>query len=206
MRRSIAGKPERRFRTVIKSALSHPGPGGAPTRNTGGTRRCKTPQLPRNWGLGGEFRAQSRRRRGVTLIELLVAALIVSIVAAGAVSSWSISSKVPATLRATEIASKIAVREIEQIKAKRYINLSTTPTTAFYDTSGAARDTGGVLYGATQPNGFTATTTVALAPGMPVTNPPTTKDLLQVTVVVTKAGDITKVYETQRTLMTFGGF
>lgn len=144
-----------------------------------------------------------RRRHGVTLIELLIAALILSFVAAAALSSWSFSSRVPANLRATELACKIAVREIELMKAKRYINLSAGSTTTYYDSSGAVTVVdANKVYRATTTVGmptatYTATGTSVLATG-------TTKDLLQVQVVVTNvAGTLT--YETQRTLLTFGG-
>ena len=47
--------PAALLRVCIKSTPSHPGPEGAPTRNTGGTGQCEVPNLPQNWGLGGEF-------------------------------------------------------------------------------------------------------------------------------------------------------
>jgi len=141
-------------------------------------------------------RRNGSHANGVTLIELLIAALIVTIVAAGAVSSWSISSKMPATLRSTEISSRLAVREIEKVKAQRYTNVANGTTITYYDKSGAVTtDTASIAY--------LATTTVGLAPGMPVTNPPTTKDLLEVTCTVTNAAGTQ--LEVQRTLLTFGG-
>lgn len=144
-----------------------------------------------------------RVRRGMTLVELLVAVVILSIVGAGAVATWRYSSKVPANKRVTDMASILAIREIEVVKAKKYLNLATGTTTTYYDRYGAARDSGGTKYTSAQSQGYTATTTVGIAPGMTATG--TTRDLLEVVAVVTNASG-TKTYETQRTLLTFGGF
>lgn len=153
--------------------------------------------------------AACRTARGVTFLELLAAVLILSIVAAGAVKTWSLSSRVPATLRRTEMSSKIAVREIETVKAKKYANVATGTVTYpssgynWYDTSGTfvgSPDTG--VNTAPSTAVYRAITTVQAAPGTTSTN--TTKDLLEVKTVVSTTTGTT--LETQRTLMTFGGF
>lgn len=155
------------------------------------------------------MRFARRQYRGYTLLELLAAVFILSLVAACAVRTWGLSSRVPANLRLTEVASKIAVREIERIKAQSYINMQNGATTTnWYDKLGAWLQSGG-----SAPNGavYKAVTTIT-APldyggnaitGLSITN--TSKDLLEVKSVVTDAG-ATKTYETQRALMTFGGF
>jgi hypothetical protein len=130
----------------------------------------------------------------------LIAVLIISFVAASGAATWSFSSRVPANMRITEMGSKLAVREIELVKAKKYINISSGTTTNWYDKNGAYLSTGG-----SAPSGavYLATTTVGMPPGFTATG--TTKDLLEIVVVVTNTAGTT-TYETQRTLLTFGGF
>lgn len=141
-------------------------------------------------------------RRGLTLVEVLVAVLILSIVGAGAAATWSYASKVPGNKRVTDMASILAIREIEVVKAKKYLNLSTGTTTTYYDRYGSPRDSSGNKYTSAQSLGYIATTTIAIAPGMTATG--TTKDLLEVAVAITNSTGA-KTYETQRTLLTFGG-
>jgi prepilin-type N-terminal cleavage/methylation domain-containing protein len=144
-----------------------------------------------------------RRQRGFSFIELLVAVLILSVVASGAVATWSLSSRVPANKRVTEMASLVAVQEIEKIKAQKYLNTTITSTTSYYDKNGSNRDSGGTVYASAQSKGYTATTTVSVVENRD--NTTNTEDLLEVVTVVRPSSDANTTYETQRTLLTFGG-
>ncbi|MBM3495666.1 MAG: type II secretion system protein [Armatimonadetes bacterium] len=87
---------------------------------------------------------RSARRRAFSLVELLMAALITAIVAAGAVATWSFSSRAAGNKRATEIGTAIAVEEMERLKAMRYPYLPASalqggqpvPTVRWYDNRG----------------------------------------------------------------------
>lgn len=154
------------------------------------------------WGVGS-----SRGRRGVSFVELLCAVLILSIVAAGAMATWNLSSRTPVNKRVTETGSLIAVREIEKIKAQKYINAAAPANPGWYDRNGTF-----LAYAASNPGTawYKSVTTLASPVKDPTTNTTltstsTTRDLLEVKVVVTNAAG-SKTYETQRTLMTFGGF
>ncbi len=87
-----------------------------------------------------------RRRAGTTYVELLAAAMILAIVAAGGVATWSFVSRAPANKRVTEMASLIGVQEVERLKATGYTNLAPSaldgsgnpvPSVRYYDRYGA---------------------------------------------------------------------
>src|SRR5439155_15995386 len=56
--------------------------------------------------------AAMTRRRGLTYLEVLAAAVLVAIAAAAALSTWQLTSRAPANKRLTEMGSLLAVREI----------------------------------------------------------------------------------------------
>lgn len=146
-------------------------------------------------------------RRGMSLVELLVAVLILSIVGAGAAATWSYASKVPANKRVTDMYSILATREIEVVKAKKYLNITTGSTTTYYDRYGSSRDTSGNSYTTQQSLGYIATTVIQMpkdATGTRTAATNTTKDLLEVETTI-RASSGTNTFETQRTLLTFGG-
>jgi len=137
----------------------------------------------------------SRRHRGVTLIELLIAALLISIVAACALSTWSVLQKVPNAKRATEMSSFIAVQAIERVKARKYENLAdTNDAVSYYDKNGAPA--GGV-----SAHGFTVRSYISTVVDRDGNSD--TEDLREIRVdVFDNSG---KQLETQRTLVSFGG-
>jgi prepilin-type N-terminal cleavage/methylation domain-containing protein len=144
----------------------------------------------------GPILGHGRRRRGFSFVELLAAVIILLIVAASAVSTWSLSSKAPVNKRVTDMASMVAVREIERIKSQKYLNITNGTTTTYYTKTGA-------LSGANADNFYLATTVITTAVDRDgVVN---TEDVLQVQVTVQNAAG-TRTYEVQRTLMSFGGF
>jgi len=65
-------------------------------------------------------------RRGLTMIEVLAAVLIVSLAAAGAIATWALSTKVTATKRVTDMGSYVSLQQIERLKAIKYSQLSYT--------------------------------------------------------------------------------
>src|ERR1017187_2653763 len=65
-------------------------------------------------------------RRGVTFLELLVATLILSVVAAAGVVTWGMTSRVPEITRLTEMGSILAVRQLESLKVLGYDNIVDT--------------------------------------------------------------------------------
>ena len=81
---------------------------------------------------------QTRFRRGLTMIEVLAAVLIVSIAAVGAIATWALSTKVTATKRVTDMASYVSIQEIERLKAIKYSQLSytTSANVEWYDKYG----------------------------------------------------------------------
>jgi prepilin-type N-terminal cleavage/methylation domain-containing protein len=141
-------------------------------------------------------RGQARRQQGFSFVELLAAVIILLIVAAGAVSTWSLSSRAPVNKRLTDMASMVAVREIERVKSKKYLNILNGTTTTYYTKAGA-------VSGATADNFYLATTVLStIVDRDGISN---TEDVVQVQVTVQNAAG-SKTYEVQRTLMAFGGF
>src|SRR5581483_7425306 len=84
-------------------------------------------------------RTQSRRR-GLTMIELLAAVLMVSIAAAGAAATWTLASRVVATKRITEMGAYVALQQMDRLKARKYSSLAYTaedaPLVDWYDKNG----------------------------------------------------------------------
>jgi len=135
------------------------------------------------------------RRRAMSYVEVLMAVLILAIVSAGAVATWNLSSKIPGNKRVTDMASIIAVREIERVKGKKYLNVADGTTITYYGKFGAETTV-------TAERVFAATTVVSVVINRDaITN---TEDLRQIVVTVQNAAG-TKTYETQRTLIAFGG-
>jgi type II secretory pathway pseudopilin PulG len=136
------------------------------------------------------------RRRGMSYVELLAAVLILSVVAGGAVATWSLSSRTPANKRVTDMASIIATGEIEAVKAKKYMNLADATTTTYYTKNGVPTTV-------VAERVYLATTVISTAVNRDAST--NTEDLVQVQCTVTNAA-ATKTYDIQRTLIAFGGF
>ena len=136
-----------------------------------------------------------KNHRGVTLVETLVAVIILSIVSLGAIATWSYSEKVPANKRLTEMASYIAVHEIEVVKAQKYLHVADGTTTTYYDKNGIPTAVISNVF-------YTAVTTVGMPSGVTALN--TTADLREIVCVVSDK-NATKTYGTERTLIALGG-
>ncbi len=138
-----------------------------------------------------------RHRRGTSLLELLVAALIIAIAAGWALAAWNISSRAPAQKRVTEMGAFIGMQEIERIKSQRYMSLTVgTTTTAYFDKFGAPTSVvADRLYRADS-----AINSAVNRDGIG-----NTEDLLEIVVVVRRPDGTGAPYETARTLLTFGG-
>lgn len=148
-----------------------------------------------------------RRRhatRGMTLVEVLVAAMILGIAAGGAVASWGWASKAAANKRATEIGYALCVGEVERLKAIRYpyltpsaiVSGSPVPSIRWFDKYGSWLGSGATT------GAFRVETIVTVL--IDRDNTANSEDLKEV-VVETWDGNRTKMYDRARTLLTFGG-
>jgi type II secretory pathway pseudopilin PulG len=140
----------------------------------------------------------------MSLIETLVAALIVAIVAGAAVASWSMASRAVASRRATDIGTAIAVSELERLKAIRYPYLPVSPmsggqpvpTVRWYDRYG------NWLGSAATSGDYRAESTVTVIINRD--SQTNSEDLKEIRVQVWD-GARTRLYESIRTLLSFGG-
>ena len=147
---------------------------------------------------------RARTRRGMTIVEVLVAALVLGIVAAGALASWSLASQAAANKRTIEIGTAIAVHELERLKAMGYPYLPASPvqsgqpvpTVRWYDKYGQ-------WLGASATTGdFKVKSYVSIL--IDRDGEANSEDLKEIVVEVWN-GDETRLLERARTLLTFGG-
>ena len=145
-----------------------------------------------------------RRRRGFSLLELLAAVVLLAIAAAGALATWSMSSRAAANKRATEMAVYCGVHALERLKTQKYMSLpetgqpadvASTPLVFWYDRNGQPAVSA-------QAQGYRARGWISTWVNRDgVTN---TEDLRAITVQVTdNAG--TREYDRIVTLISFGG-
>jgi prepilin-type N-terminal cleavage/methylation domain-containing protein len=144
-------------------------------------------------------RLARRAWRGLTFLELLVAALIIAIAASAAFASWGVAGRAAGNKRVTEMGVYLAVREIEHLKTQKYINLADTgansPNVSYYDKNGAS-------VGSATTGGYMVKSWVTVIVNRDsVSN---TEDLREIKVQVSNNGG-TKIYDTEQTLLTFGG-
>lgn len=105
--------------------------------------------------------AGGRRRTGFTIVEALVAVVLVAVAASGLFACVRITAMTPRTKRTTEMAVYISVAALERIKGQKFLamtDITPLPPAAgsnawYYDKNGApaaAASSGGytVLYGA----------------------------------------------------------
>lgn len=142
---------------------------------------------------------RSRARAAFTLIEVLAAALLLSIAAAAAVKTWSIASRAPYNKRVTEMGIYIGTQELERLKARRYDTLVRGSSGVdWYDENGAWLGNSAVT------GTYKANWSVGITGGVDRDGINNSEDLLELKVIVTNAA-ATKTYETAQTLLTFGG-
>ena len=155
-----------------------------------------------------ESRRKPRRRfgrsapHGFSMIELLVAVMLLAIAATGAAGTWVFSLRATANKRLTEMGAYIGIQELERMKDLRYDALTYTqesaPVVDWYDKNGqwlgtAPSVTGGV---------YRASTWIR-----PIVDRDATanqEDLKEIEVQVW-SGDGSAQYEGVRTLITYGG-
>jgi prepilin-type N-terminal cleavage/methylation domain-containing protein len=145
-----------------------------------------------------------RRHRGFSLLELLAAVVLLSIAAAGALATWSMSSRAAANKRVTEMGVYCGVHALERLKTQKYMGLpetgqpadpNSTPLVYWYDRNGQPA-------GSAQPQGYRARGWVSTWVNRDsVTN---TEDLRAITVQVTDNSGA-REYDRILTLITFGG-
>jgi len=149
-------------------------------------------------------RQRGASARGMSYVEVLMATIVLAIVAAGAVASWSLSSQVAATKRAVEIGNTIAVEEIERLKAIRYPYLAVSPvvggqpvpTVRWYDKYG------NWLGPSAATGDFKAKVVIRVL--IDRDGKANNEDLKEAVVEVWDTNE-TRRYEIQRTLLTYGG-
>jgi prepilin-type N-terminal cleavage/methylation domain-containing protein len=144
-------------------------------------------------------RIARRARRGLTYLELLVAALIIAIAASAAFASWGIAGRAAGNKRVTEMGVYLAVREIEHLKSQKYINLpdnaANSPNVSYYDKNGAP-------VGSATTGGYKVKSWVTIIVNRDAVS--NTEDLREIKVEVWDSGE-TKKFDTEQTLLTFGG-
>lgn len=157
--------------------------------------------------------ARPGARRGLTMVELLMAVLIVSMMAGLAAASWNFSSKVTRSKRVTEMGAYLGIQEMERLKAYKYESLAFTtdasPIIDWYDKDGnyLGRDaTSPTSYPAVIGTASTGTYKVKAWVRSLVDRNATadTEDLAELQVQVWNTAATTK-YEDIRTVLTFGG-
>lgn len=81
-----------------------------------------------------------RRRRGISLLEVLVATLLIALTSAGVCATWGMSLATAASKRRTEVALYVAGAELERLKSLGYARLEVTgedtPNTSYRDGRG----------------------------------------------------------------------
>jgi Tfp pilus assembly protein PilV len=93
------------------------------------------------------------RTRGLALVEVLAATLLLAMAAAAAIATWGLSTRTTYSKRLTEMGTYVATQEVERLKARRSAGLQNTasgsPLLTYYDRFGAPA-------GAQAAQGFTA--------------------------------------------------
>jgi len=138
----------------------------------------------------------TRRTRAMTLVEVLVASLLLAMAAGSAVAAWGYLTRVPMSKRLLERALLVASSEIDRRKADGYEYIPRGTSTSWYDAYGAwlgpAATTG------------TYRAEVTATPVVPLVPTGTNRDLMELRVRVRDAG-ATVVYHDARTLLCWGG-
>src|SRR5262249_9782183 len=124
---------------------------------------------------------------------------LIAIAAVAAFASWSVAVRAAGNKRVTEMAVYLAVREIEHLKAQKYINLAdnaaNSPNVSYYDKNGAP-------VGSATTGGYKTKSWVTAIDNRD--NTTNTEDLREIKVEIWNSGE-TKKYDTEQTLLTFGG-
>ena len=141
------------------------------------------------------YRLRRGRRRGVTLIELLVASVIVATSLMGLVSAWMFSFQVTRRSDETEVAYNLARSAVEQLRAYGFYYADPSIIPAWYDVNQqqTASSTGAYYH-----------LVVAVRNGSDA--PPGAGHLIlrQVDATVTRVSDGTAIYHTS-TYLALGG-
>ena len=141
----------------------------------------------------------TRARRGAAYLELLVAVVLLAIAAAGALSTWSLSSQAPANKRVTEMGVYLGTRELERLKAQKYSSMLDTavgsPNVTYYDELGVS--TNAAVAGGYKVKSWVMT----LVNRDTIAN---TEDVREITIEVWDSAE-TNQYDSARSLITFGG-
>jgi prepilin-type N-terminal cleavage/methylation domain-containing protein len=65
-------------------------------------------------------------RRGFSYLELLMAVVLLSMAAAGAVATWSFSTRAARSKRITETGVYVGVHAVERVKSRKYLGVDDT--------------------------------------------------------------------------------
>jgi len=135
------------------------------------------------------FRGSTRKCRGFSFIEVLIASMIVGLSLVAMISTWYVSIKMTGETSDQGIAYNLARQTIETIKGTGFSNTPEAPTTApiihYYDGSETLQDSN------PSAGRYIVTTTVVSSVTVPGSNPVTPDNfaLRTVTVTVTLATD-----------------
>ncbi|MCW5943382.1 MAG: type II secretion system protein [Fimbriimonadaceae bacterium] len=93
---------------------------------------------------------KSRRRRGATIIEGLVAAVVLALSLAGMVSMWSFTVQASSSTDRLGVSYTLARQVMEQAKILGFQNLPEGVTTTYFDANGLSMGATGAKYTVTR--------------------------------------------------------
>jgi prepilin-type N-terminal cleavage/methylation domain-containing protein len=135
----------------------------------------------------GRGRRPSSRQRGFTLIEVLVASVVVGVCLAGIVSMWSFAFTLGAKSTSKTTGYSIGRRALEEVKQTGFQDTTEGTTTVYYDSSGGSKSTA-----LASNHAFTVTTVVST--DVMNGSVPASSALRTVTVTVTQRSTGTTVF------------
>lgn len=137
-----------------------------------------------------------RRRSGTTLVEALVATLLLSMAAAATVVAWSTMHLAPRNKLMADRALAISMSEIERIHATGFVYTSTGTTIRWYDRNGT-------WLGPDARTGFfRAETVIAVVLSVPTGD--SDREMLEARIRIADFSNVT-LYRESRTVLIFGG-
>jgi hypothetical protein len=139
---------------------------------------------------------ERRRRSGATLVEALVATLLLSLAATATVVAWSTMHQAPRNKLMADRALAISMTEIERIHATGFVYTSTGTTIRWYDRNGA-------WLGPDARTGiYRSETVVSVVLSVPTGD--SDREMLEARVRVTDVSN-SNLYRESRTVLVFGG-
>ena len=142
-------------------------------------------------------RHRRRTKRGFTLIEVLVAALIVSVCLAATVSMWYFSFRISANTDAQGAAYSLGRRAMEEVKETGFQDTTEGTATVYYDKQGGSKS-------AARTSAHVYSVTTVVASSKLSGSAPASDALRTVTITVTSLATNQTVYQTSTYLVRAG--